>query len=109
MRTFGDTTIAVVRTVLTSAEFVRLAEALGGDRVFVPKKPIETNALVRAIGMDAAARVIEAIGSGWLAVPLARPERALQYRAEGLKDHQIARRLCMTRSGVERLLKREQS
>lgn len=93
--------------MLTEEEFVRLAEELGGDRIYIPLTPAEDSDLVRAIGHDAAERICEAMPCAWFPVPLARRERALHYQALGFKDHQIARKIGMTRSGVSRLLDRE--
>jgi CRP-like cAMP-binding protein len=99
--------IAQVRAVLSEAEFVRLAEALGGSRVYVPRRLTDEHDLVAAIGRDAAERISAAIGTEWLVVPLAKRERALYWQAQNLKDHEIARKLGMTRSGVQKLLDRE--
>lgn len=99
--------ITQVRAVLSAEEFVRLAEMLGGDRIYVPRRIDDDHDLVAAIGRGAADRLSQAIAPAWLPVPLARRERALFYEAQGLKDHEIARRVHMTRSGVQKLLDRE--
>lgn len=99
--------ITQVRDALSVAEFVRLAEELGGARIYVPRRLRDDHELVIALGMDAARRISDAIAPAWLPVPLARRERALFYEAQGLKDQQIARRIGMTRGGVQRLLNRE--
>jgi len=96
-----------VRAVLSAEEFVLLAENFGGDRLYVPKALLDRSRLVIAMGHDAAARIIGVCAGCWMAVPLARRERALTYQAQGLKDHEIARKLCMSRSGVQKLLDRE--
>lgn len=82
--------------------FLALVEAHGGTRLYVPRQAGETQ-IVRDIGPAAASRLVERYGGDYVRVPLAREHRARRLREEGLSNAQIARRLGMSESGVERL------
>lgn len=85
---------------------VRLAEAFGGTRLYVPQSIGAKHEIARAIGLDAARRLVERLAPDVVKVPLARELRARHYRAAGQSDRQIARRLGITESGVEKLFAR---
>lgn len=95
-----------LRAVLGEAAFVKFCEDFGGTRVYVPHKMREGNAIVRALGREAATRLSRAFAPATIRAPLARRQRALHYRAEGLSNTQIARKLGMTLSGVLKLFKK---
>lgn len=85
---------------------VRLAEAFGGTRLFVPVKMTARHEIAGAIGLDAARKLSERLAPDYIPVPLAREKRARHYRAHGLSNAQIARRLGITESAVNRLFAR---
>jgi hypothetical protein len=84
---------------------LELIEAEGGTRTFVPKVPNQGTPLSRAIGLEAARIVAEARCGEYLRVPLARAWRVRIYRMEGETHRNIARRLGITESQVEKLLR----
>lgn len=92
--------------ILGEADFVRLCQELGGTRVYVPYKS-ENSELAGAIGAEASEKMSRALAPATIRVPLARRERALHYRAEGMSNPQIARKLGITETGVDKLLARE--
>lgn len=85
---------------------VRLAEAFGGTRLYVPQKISARHEIARAVGLEAAQRLVERLAPDVVKVPLARELRARHYRAALMSDRTIARRLGITESGVEKLFKR---
>jgi hypothetical protein len=92
--------------LIGEAALVRLAEAFGGTRLYVPQSLTAKHAIVRAIGPDAARSLVERLAPDVIKVPLARELRARHYRAENLSDRDIARKLGITESGVEKLFAR---
>jgi hypothetical protein len=92
--------------LLTEEQLVAFTEEFGGTRLYLPAKLKEGHPIARAIGHGAALRLIEAIGAGTINVPLARDLRARYYRAQGLSQTKIARRLGMSEVGVCVMLKR---
>lgn len=93
--------------ILGEADFVRLCQELGGTRVYIPYKCREGSDLVNAIGAEASEKLSRALAPATIRVPLARRERALHYRAEGLTNPQVARKLGITETGVDKLFGRE--
>ncbi|MDR6102773.1 CRP-like cAMP-binding protein [Agrobacterium larrymoorei] len=85
--------------------FFSLVEAHAGVRLYIPGDP-DRSELPSTIGVDAAYRLAKAYPGGYIRVPLAREFRARRYVAEGLSNRDIAKRLGLTESGIERLLKR---
>jgi len=96
-----------LRAVLGEEAFVRLCQALGGTRLYVPYKLPDGHDLVAAIGREAAERLSRAFAPALISLPLARRERALFYRARGLSNARIALKLGLTERGVSRLFSRE--
>jgi hypothetical protein len=92
--------------ILGEADFVRLCQELGGTRIYVPYKA-EGSELANAIGGQASEKLSRALAPATIRVPLARRERALFYRRQGLTDPQIARKLGITENGVAKLFDRE--
>lgn len=91
--------------LLGEAAFLRFVETFGGLRLYIPTYDPHRK-IADAIGADAADKLISAYGRAHIYVPLARELRAQHYRSCGLTHQDIARRLGITESGVERLLKR---
>ncbi|MES2753137.1 MAG: hypothetical protein V4659_00565 [Pseudomonadota bacterium] len=95
-----------LKDLIGEAAFVRLAEAFGGTRLFVPTKMSPAHAIAKAIGLPAANVLSSRLAPDVVRVPLARKERALQYRATGASNAAIARRLGITERAVEKLFGR---
>ena len=95
-----------LETLLGEAAFVRLAEAFGGTRLYVPTKMTAAHEIAQAIGLEAANILSARLAPDYIAVPLAREQRAMQYRAEGLSNAKIARNLGVTEKAIERLFQR---
>lgn len=90
---------------LTPTELLALINALGGTRVYFAATPDAQGELARAIGLDAARRLGQALSGSLLTVPLARHWRIRILReVEGLTYRQIAQRLGMTENAVWRHL-----
>lgn len=92
---------AVLLEILGPEDFVRLAEYRGGTRLYVPAG--EGAKLAEAIGTEATRALVDRFAGSYIRVPLAREQRARQYRAAGASNAEIARRLGMSESGVDRL------
>ncbi|MFN3676183.1 MAG: hypothetical protein ACK4TC_09400 [Sphingomonas pseudosanguinis] len=92
--------------LIGEAAFVRLAEAFGGTRLYIPNKLTPDHEIVEAVGKDAAILLVERFAPDQLKVPLAREIRARHYRARGWSNTRIARALGITERGVERLFHR---
>lgn len=83
-------------------DFLRLVEAHGGTRLYVPRTD-NGSALPDEIGLEAVEK-LQALRAGeWIRVPLAREWRARQYRANGLSNAKIAVKLGLTETGVNKL------
>ncbi|MDJ1463425.1 hypothetical protein [Nitratireductor sp. GZWM139] len=93
---------AVLLDLLGADGLVKLAEHKGGRRLFVPKSP-DGGMLADTIGLEAAITLSNRYGGDYIRVPLARELRARHYRAAGASNAEIARRLGMSESGVDRL------
>lgn len=101
--------VSELATLLGETAFVRLAEAFGGTRLYVPATMKPDHEIVRAIGADAAAILSDQLGgAATIRVPLAREQRARHYRAQGRSNAQIARMLGMAETGVDKLFARMQ-
>ncbi|WP_425646097.1 sigma factor-like helix-turn-helix DNA-binding protein [Agrobacterium leguminum] len=99
-----DLTLDLLST-LGEEGFFSLVEAHAGVRLYVPSDP-ERSELSSTIGVDAAYRLAKAYPGGYIRVPLAREFRARRYVDAEMSNRDIAKRLGLTESGVERLLKR---
>ncbi|MCD2176464.1 hypothetical protein [Rhizobium sp. C1] len=85
--------------------FFVLTEAYAGVRLYVPAN-IERSDLPETIGRDHAARLAKAYPGGYIRVPLAREFRARRYVASGMTIREIALKLGLTETGVNKLIKR---
>ena len=97
-----------LRAVLGQEGFVHFCQALGGTRVYIPYTLKDENEIVGAVGRELAEKLSRALAPATIRVPLARTDRALHFRALGLSNAQIARKLGITESGVVKLFGREQ-
>lgn len=96
-----------LKAVLGVDGFVRLCQELGGIRVYIPYQMRDENEIVQAVGRELADKLSRALAPATIRVPLARRDRALHFRAEGLSNARIARRLGITEGGVAKLFGRE--
>lgn len=103
----NDTTAstAELHRLLGEADFLRLVEAYGGTRLFLPRSAAKES-LTEAVSAKAAAALAERYAGSYIRVPLARELRARHYRAAGLSNAQIARRLGIAETGVDKLFDR---
>lgn len=95
-----------LETLIGEAALIRLAEAFGGTRLYVPTTMPADHPIVAAIGTDAAKVLVERMAPDQIIVPLVREPRARQYRAIGWSNSQIARALGITEKGVEQMFRR---
>jgi CRP-like cAMP-binding protein len=96
-------------SILGEDAFLRLAEEFGGTELYVPGQLPDDHPIVAAIGSTLAQRLASFYAPTAIRVPLARRERAIRLRSQGLTQREIARKLGMTESGVYKLLNREQA
>ncbi|MEA3264151.1 MAG: hypothetical protein U9R07_11790 [Pseudomonadota bacterium] len=96
-----------LQAILGEAGFVRLCQELGGTRLYVAYQLRDDNDVVEAVGRELADKLSRALAPATIRVPLAKRERALFYRRQGLSDAKIARKLGMTENGVGKLFARE--
>lgn len=98
-----------LETLIGEEALVRLAEAFGGTRLYIPLQISAAHDIAKAIGLEAARALSERLAPDYIRVPLAREQRARQYRErENLSNAQIARRLGIAEPSVNRLFKRLQ-
>ncbi|MES0068769.1 hypothetical protein NKJ73_23625 [Mesorhizobium sp. M0074] len=96
---------AELLAMLGPADFVRLAETYGGRRLYVPASGDDTD-LAKNLGAAAAKKLARRYSGSYIRVPLARELRARQYRANGASNGEIAGRLGITETGVDKLFRR---
>lgn len=89
--------------LLGTQDFIRLCETFGGIRLYAS---LTRSELIDAIGDEAAGKLARRFGGAPFRVPLARPVRARHYREIGLSNAQIAIRLGITETGVDKLFHR---
>jgi len=97
---------ALLRSTLGAVAFVKLCEALGGTRVYIPVTISDDHPIAQAIGSEAAERLRRYFYRDTIRIPLGRDERALHYRANGLSMAKIARKLGMTENSISKMFKR---
>lgn len=103
-----STLVRDLQACLGMEGFVRLCQELGGLRIYVPYTLKDDSELVDVLGRELAEKFARRFAPATIRVPLAKRDRALHFRAQGLSDPQIARKLKITESGVKSLFKREQ-
>ncbi|WP_163266493.1 hypothetical protein [Chelativorans alearense] len=95
---------AVLLDLLGPDGLVRLAEWKGGTRLYVCHPAgADGSELARQVGAEAARKLGRRYGGDYIRVPLARELRARHYRAANHSNAEIAKRLGMSESGVDRL------
>ena len=85
---------------------IALAEAFGGRRLYIPRAIGRDHEIAAALGMVKATKLTDYYAGAQLRVPLARELRARQYRAGGLSNGEIATRLGMAETGVDKMFAR---
>ncbi|TJW61040.1 MAG: winged helix-turn-helix domain-containing protein [Mesorhizobium sp.] len=91
--------------LLGPAGLVRLAERHGGTRLYIPATP-ERGKLADELGIELAEKLSRRFGPDYLSVPLVRELRARHYRSAGCSNADIARKLGLSESAVNRLFQR---
>lgn len=91
--------------LLGPSGLVVLAEQFGGTRLYIPAQP-ENGKLSGELGVEIVAKLSRRFGSDYISVPLARELRARHYRAAGCSNAEIARKLGLAESSVNRLFSR---
>lgn len=92
--------------LLGEAAFIALAEHFGGLRLYIPQTMTGDHDIAKAIGLEEAQRLSNRYGADRIAVPLARAIRARHYRAHGLSNSRIARKLGIRLNAVEKIFAR---
>lgn len=96
---------AELRHALDDAGFLSLVEHYGGIRLYVPHR-VDGSALAGDIGADHAAALVRRYAGDYLRVPLARAFRVRHYRAAGHSNAAIARKIGVTETAVNKLVRR---
>ncbi len=98
---------AELLALLGPDDFMRLVERHGGTRLYVPRGD-GASGLAEEIGAAAVEKLRSRRAGEWIRVPLAREWRARQYRLAGLSNSQIAVKLGLTETGVDKMFGRMQ-
>jgi hypothetical protein len=99
----GKPLIAELLEVLGEEAFVKLCQAFGGTRLYVPREVQKGHEICEAIGKIAAQKLVQRFSPGAVRVPLAKRERVLFYRRLGFSHAEIARLVGMGETSVERI------
>lgn len=98
-----------------------VARAVGGTRVYIPRRPGPDHWLLQAVGTEAAAKIVDHFTTNQsgtdLDIPVGpdgsynrgkreRTKRIAELRAQGLMTHHIARRVGVTRRTVQNVNRR---
>lgn len=97
--------IAELHNMLGEDGLIRLAEEYAGLRLYVPSN-YDRSELTEKVGIEIASKLARHYGNDRIKVPLVRDLRARRYRDMGLSNAQIARKLGITETGVEKLFQR---
>jgi hypothetical protein len=82
----------------------KLIDAHGGLRLYIPRRPRDTDDLGALLGMEAVEKLAAEWGGDYLKVPLARAWFARCLEAQGLSQRRIARHMRTTENTVRLLL-----
>lgn len=105
----SDRLTAELIALLGEQAFLTLTQAFGGRRLYVPNQIADDHEIARAIGLVAAHRLSERMSPAQIRVPLARELRAHHYRQAGMSNGEIATRLGLTETGVDKMFRRMQN
>ncbi|CDX20019.1 conserved hypothetical protein [Mesorhizobium sp. ORS 3359] len=91
--------------ILGPVGLIRLAERHGGTRLYIPTTA-ELGKLADELGIEIAEKLSRRYGPDYINVPLVRELRARHYRAGGASNADIARKLGLSESAVNRIFRR---
>lgn len=97
---------AALMELLGEDGFFVLVDNFPGVDVFAPEDLTKSN-LPNVLGLDVTRKLSEVYRRNYIPVPLARTFRARRYRASGMSNRDIALRLGLTQSAVEKIFNRE--
>ncbi len=89
--------------LLGETAFVALTENFGGRRLYMPRAAHADHPVAQVIGLDAAERLWSRYCPAVVRVPLARELRALHYRKRGASHGEIASKLSITETAVDKM------
>ena len=95
-----------LKALLGVEGLVSLAESFGGRRLYVPAAIAADHPIADALGGERAAKLARRYSHAFIRVPLARELRARQYRARGLSNGEIASKLGITETAVDKIFAR---
>lgn len=101
----SDRLSAELLRLIGAADFIALTETFGGRRLFLPKGT-GRGELQGALSEASLAALSSEFAGSYIRVPLARDFRARHYREHGLSNAQIARKLLITETAVDKLFAR---
>ena len=95
-------TTETLRAAVGDAAAAALIEALGGDRIYVPRHPDADHPLVLACGAPSAREIAERWHGETVYVPMSRRFLVRRLRGDGFTARQVARRLHISIITVRR-------
>ncbi|MDL2332858.1 hypothetical protein [Brucella inopinata] len=107
MKEESNSFVAELIDLLGEDSLIRLADAHGGIRIYVPSPSnVGRSQLVDTLGLDIVTKLARRYGGDGFTVPLIRDLRARRDRDQGLSNAQIARRLGIREDAVEKIFNR---
>ncbi|MBL45146.1 MAG: hypothetical protein CMN71_10650 [Sphingomonadaceae bacterium] len=97
---------ASLSALLGEEGLIALAENFGGRRLYVPGDIQSDHPIFKALGEERARKLTNLYSPAMIRVPLARTIRARHYRAQGDSNGEIATKLGMTETGVDKIFDR---
>lgn len=94
---------AELRGLIGDEKFLALVEERGGTRLYVPR---DRSVLTRLIGRENVKALASRYEGSYLRLPLAREFRGRHYRLQGRSNAEIAIKLGMTETGVDKMFAR---
>jgi hypothetical protein len=98
-----------IRTLIGADLLSRLSMDMGGLAVSIPHKPGKHSPIAECIGLDAAQKISHVYGGMVFKIPV-RPgieAEILQLLDDGWNKNQIARKMRINRSRIDKLLERK--
>lgn len=90
-----------LRRIIGDDAFMKLLERHAGVRLYMPRAGAS---LARLIGRENVSQLAERYAGSYIRVPLARDFRVRVYREAGLSNAQIALRLGVTETAVDKII-----
>lgn len=99
---------ALLSEIMSEDQLIAFVEAFGGTRLYVPSRKFDAaaKAIVAVIGTEAFERLSACFSPDYIRVPLLINLRANRYRAAGLSNRVIGRRLGKTETGINNLFRK---